>query len=244
MKPSKWYKKALKWPAGYTSKRSPLQKDLEIELEEAHVSGFQLSPLCSLKEIIVPLYGWNFRAQCGNYRSGIRAPDMYRIVCSSLREAVWAYELMVVISKRPRSFFELQQSGNYHALMHLKGNFSFFSDRLDYFIHLNRWVYYFLWQSTNKIKWDLPGDNILERAIETLASIDLEEIANRVKKTKAITGENAIIRSQLLKSFKKHKFQLRAMEPSVQKMFLDHPPNLSLPELGLIHEDKLSATDF
>jgi hypothetical protein len=64
--------------------------------------------------------------------------------CSSVVEALWVYELALLISDRPDNVSSLLQIGNYKSLIQLTGAFYFFANRLEYYFELGRWLCQFI----------------------------------------------------------------------------------------------------
>jgi hypothetical protein len=244
MQEPSWYNQEPASGSGQR-KRKLISEDAELEIIAPHVIGLTLSTLCCLKGEITPLINGRFQVK---YYKFLRYKGYYTVRCTTLREALWVYEMMAVIDKRPRSFSELQQVGNYDTLATLSDEFHFFSNPLDFFIQLLRWTHYCLWQFTSNSKIDLPWPKDMNEAIEILSKMDLSEIQQCIVSDRSdvapITTTNEdvglkVIRKELLKVFANKQFCLKDMDISVQKLFQDHSPPLNLPALGLIHESKL-----
>jgi hypothetical protein len=106
---------------------------------EEDVVGLQRTASLPLKGL-VPLNNFRFRVQVNSFMSERRK---FSRNCTNIIEALWIFEVCILISDAPANLDHMLMSGNFASLCQLRDIFFMFESPLQYFVALGRWVRYF-----------------------------------------------------------------------------------------------------
>jgi hypothetical protein len=167
----------------------------------------------------------------------------------SLRAALRAFEICQLVHYRPLGLNQMIKLGNYEGLKDLTGEFYLFSNRLEYFIDLGRWIGYF----------HARGEDVLSKEYINHAIDAFDQMVIKCDKNDpALMFSHAVISDAMvpirevgefpmiapsatvlrLESAWREGKSLRQVELGVLALFANYQPS-NLPPLGMIRANKL-----